>query len=69
MRMRNREVLFAQGSREVRLSIEREFERVTTLVQRDLEGYPAMQRKLMDEITKIEEDYKQSGEVPPPPPE
>jgi hypothetical protein len=69
MRLRNREVLFAHGSREVRLSIEREFERVTTLVQRDLEGYPAMQRKLMDEITRIEEDYKQSGEVPPPPPE
>lgn len=69
MRLRNREVLFAQGGREVRLSIEREFERVTTLVQRDLEGYPAMQRKLMDEITRIEEDYKQSGEVPPPPPE
>ncbi|NIO40511.1 MAG: hypothetical protein GTO41_10185 [Burkholderiales bacterium] len=69
MRERNREVLFAHGSREVRLSIEREFERVTTLVQRDLEGYPALQRKLMDEITKIEEDYKQSGEVPPPPPE
>ena len=69
MRARNREVLFAHGTKEVRLTIEREFERVTTLVQRDLEGYPVLQRKLMDEITKIEEDYKQSGEVPPPPPE
>ncbi len=69
MRARNREVLFAHGTKEVRLSIEREFERVTTLVQRDLEGYPVLQRKLMDEITKIEEDYKESGEVPPPPPE
>jgi hypothetical protein len=69
MRIRNREVLFAHGTKEVRLSIEREFERVTTLIQRDLEGYPVLQRKLMDEITKIEEDYKESGEVPPPPPE
>jgi hypothetical protein len=69
MRTRNREVLFAHGTKEVRLTIEREFERVTNLVQRDLEGYPALQRKLMDEITKIEEDYKESGEVPPPPPE
>jgi hypothetical protein len=69
MRTRNREVLFAHGTKEVRLTIEREFERVTDLVQRDLEGYPALQRKLMDEITKIEEDYKESGEVPPPPPE
>ena len=69
MRERNREVLFSLGSNEMRLSIEREFERVTTLVQRDLEGYPALQRKLMDQIAVIEEDYKKSGEVPPPPPE
>ncbi|MGH8631730.1 MAG: hypothetical protein ACREU7_13335, partial [Burkholderiales bacterium] len=69
LRARNREVLFAHGAREIKLSIEREFERVTMLVQRDLEGYPALQRKLMDEITRIEEDYKRSSEVPPPPPE
>ena len=35
----------------------------------DLQGYPALQRKLLDEITRIEEDYKKCGEVPPPPPE
>lgn len=69
LRNRNREVLFAHGGREVKLAIEREFERVTTLVQRDLEGYPALQRRLMDQITRIEEDYKRSAEVPPPPPE
>jgi len=69
LRARNREVLFAHGGREVKLSIEREFERVTTLVERDLQGYPAVQRKLMDEITHIEEDYKKTGEVPLPPPE
>jgi len=66
---RNRHVLFAHGSHEVKQTIEREFERVTTLVQRDLEGYPVLQRKLMDEITRIEEDYKKTGEVPLPPPE
>ena len=66
---RNRQVLFAHGSHEVKQTIEREFERVTTLVQRDLEGYPVLQRKLMDEITRIEEDYKKTGEVPLPPPE
>lgn len=69
LRNRNRQVLFAHGGHEVRLTIEREFERVTALVQRDLEGYPVLQRKLMDEITRIEEDYRKSGEVPPPPPE
>ncbi|HEX9392592.1 MAG TPA: hypothetical protein VF928_14880 [Usitatibacteraceae bacterium] len=66
---RNREVLLAHGGHEVKLTIERELERVTALVQRDLEGYPVLQRKMMDEITRIEEDYKKSGEVPPPPPE
>lgn len=69
LRERNREVLFAQGGRETKLAIEREFERVTLLVQRDLEGYPALQRRLMDEVARIEDDYRKSGEVPPPPPE
>src|SRR5882672_5842540 len=69
LRNRNRQVLFAHGSHEVKQSIERDFERVTMLVQHDLEGYPVLQRKLMDEITRIEEDYKKSGEVPLPPPE
>ena len=69
LRNRNRQVLFAHGGHEVKQTIEREFERVTTLVQRDLEGYPVLQRKLMDEITRIEEDYKKTGEVPLPPPE
>ncbi|AEG92587.1 hypothetical protein [Ramlibacter tataouinensis] len=66
---RNREVLFAQAAHEVGKGVERDLERVSALVQRDLEGYPALQRKLMDQITQIEEDYKKSGEVPPPPPE
>ena len=64
LRGRNRVVLFTHGATEVQLAIERDFERVTTLVERDLEGYPVLQRKLMDEIVRIEEDYKRSGEVP-----
>jgi hypothetical protein len=39
------------------------------MVTRDLQGYPTLQRKLLDEITRIEEDYKKCGEVPPPPPD
>lgn len=69
LRQRNRLVLLAQGREEAMKSIEREFERVTAVVQRDLQGYPALQRKVMDEITRIEEDYQKCGEVPPPPPE
>jgi hypothetical protein len=69
LRQRNRLVLLAHGREEAMKSIEREFERVSAVVQRDLQGYPALQRKLMDEITRIEEDYQKCGEVPPPPPE
>ncbi len=66
---RNRAVLLAQGREETGQQIAREFERVAALVRHDLEGYPALQRKLLDEITRVEEDYRKCGEVPPPPPE
>jgi hypothetical protein len=69
MKERNREVLLAQGRREVGQRVEREFERVGLLVTRELQGYPNLQRKLLEEITRIEEDYKKCGEVPPPPPD
>jgi hypothetical protein len=69
MRARNRAVLLAHGRAETGARIEREFERLGALVERDLQGYPTLQRKLLDEITKIEEDYKKCGEVPPPPPD
>jgi hypothetical protein len=69
MKERNKAVLLAQGRREVGQRIEREFERVGILVTRDLQGYPVLQRKLLEAITRIEEDYKKCGEVPPPPPD
>src|SRR5215470_15260137 len=69
MKERNRAVLLAHAREETAQHIEREFERIGAMVTRDLEGYPALQRKLLEEITRIEEDYKKSGEVPPPPPE
>jgi hypothetical protein len=69
MQRRNKAVLLAHGRQEVEQRIEREFERVSILVTRDLQGYPSLQRKLTDEITRIEEDYKKCGEVPPPPPD
>ncbi|MFQ5936114.1 MAG: hypothetical protein ACE5LB_06895 [Acidiferrobacterales bacterium] len=69
LRERNKVVLLAHGKEELTQGIEREFERVTTVVQRDLRDYPVLQRKLMGEITRIEEDYQKCGEVPPAPPE
>ena len=69
MNNRNKAVLLAHGRQEVGQRVEREFERLAAIVTRDLQGYPTLQRKLLDEITKIEEDYKKCGEVPPPPPD
>lgn len=69
IRQRNEVVLLAEGRAEITQGIQREFERVTAIVRRDLQGYPALQRRLLDEITRIEEDYTKCGEVPPPPPE
>ena len=66
---RNKAVLLAHGRREVGERVEREFQRLAALVERDLQGYPALQRRLLDEITRIEEDYRKCGEVPPPPPD
>ncbi len=69
LRSRNREVLLAQGKEHAERFIEREFQRVEALVNRDLSGYPSLQRDLKEQITRIDEDYVQSGEVPPKPPE
>jgi hypothetical protein len=69
MKKRNEVVLLAHGREEVTQAMQREFERVTAIVRRDLQGYPALQRRLLDELTRIEEDYQKCGEVPPPPPE
>jgi len=48
--------------------IEREFQRVGVLVERDLQGYPAMNRKLSEQIARIDQDYHESSEIPPAPP-
>lgn len=69
LRSRNREVLLAQGQEHSERFIEREFQRVEELVNRDLSGYPSLQRDLKEQITRIDEDYVQSSEIPPKPPE
>ena len=69
LKLRNREVLLAHGREQVERYIEREFQRVETIINRDLSGYPTLQRDLNTQITRINEDYVHSGEVPPKPPE
>jgi hypothetical protein len=62
---RNREVLLEMGREASERVIEREFDRVNWVVARDLSGYPALHRKLSDQIAQIDDDYRQSTEVPP----
>lgn len=65
---RNREVLLAQGREASERIVEREFERIEAGVQRELAEYPSLHRGLNESITRIDEDYQQSSEVPPSPP-
>ena len=69
LRLRNQSVLLAHSQESVVTKIEREFERIGNIIRSDMQEFPAVQRKLMEEVTRIEEDYRKCGEIPPPPPE
>ena len=66
---RNQAVLLAHSQESEAALIDREFERVTNIIRKDMQEFPALQRKLLEEVTRIEDDYRRCGEVPPPPPE
>ena len=61
---RNRDVLLSAGKEQAEHLVEREFERIGTAVQRDLEGYPQLQRRLNESLIKLDEDYQNSVEIP-----
>jgi hypothetical protein len=69
LRLRNQSVLLAQGQESEAVVIDREFERVGNIIRKDMQEFPALQRKMMEEATRIEDDYRKCGTVPPPPPE
>lgn len=69
LKARNRDVLLELGKEQVGEKVEREFFRVNTMVEKDLGKYPALQRLMSDQISHIDDDYKKSGQVSPPPPE
>jgi hypothetical protein len=66
---RNREVLISAGAQAGERVIEREFRRLEALVERDLGAYPSLHHFMADLVTKIDGDYKESTEVPPPLPD
>lgn len=65
---RNREVMLVQAREHQVQKLQREFERVAAYVNRDLSGYPALNRQLSGMGARVEEDFQRSGEVPPMPP-
>jgi hypothetical protein len=62
---RNREVLLAAGMEHAERRTEREFERISTAVERNLEDYPQLQRQLRESLLKLEDDYQKTAEIPP----
>jgi len=62
---RNREVMMAAGLENAERIVEREFDRVGAAVIRDLEGYPNVHRQLSELMTKLDEDFTSSADVPP----
>jgi hypothetical protein len=65
---RNRAVLLGDGRDLTERSIDREFQRVSTTVGRDLASFPALERELRQQIASIEKDYRDAVEIPPMPP-
>jgi len=68
LKQRNKEVLLAAGEAEIQTKIEREFNRISTIVQRDLSQYPAIHREIKTSIEMIETDYQNCAESAPLPP-
>ena len=64
LEIRNREVLLAAGMEQAERRTEREFERISTAVDRNLKAYPQLQRQLRENLLKMEDDYKQTAEIP-----
>ena len=64
MHQRNRDVLLGQGAEQISRDLNKEFFEISRFVQRDLGGYPQLQRNIQEKVAKIEDDYEKSGMVP-----
>ena len=62
---RNRDVLLAAGREAKERIVEREFERISDSVRKDLTNYPTLHRALSESIMRIEENHQNAVDVPP----
>ena len=67
MSERTREVLLSEGLEDAERQIEQEFRRISDAVERDMGAYPVLHRKLSDQVTRIDEDYRRVTDTPPEP--
>ncbi|MGD9331606.1 MAG: hypothetical protein PVJ53_09865 [Desulfobacterales bacterium] len=68
LRARNKEILFSLGKETTERVIDREYQRVEDVIQRDLSSFPMLQRTMADQVACLDEDYRKSSELPPPAP-
>lgn len=64
LQIRNREVLMSAGLELAERKVEGEFDRLSSVIQRDLEGYPQIQRIISENLRQLEEDYHACAEIP-----
>lgn len=69
VRRRNRSYLLALARDQANRSLEREFHRVALGVERDLATFPILYRRLSEQIARVDQDYRESVNPPPRPPE
>lgn len=64
LQTRNKEVLMSAGLEMAERKVEREFDRISAVVQRDLEGYPQIQRTISEDLKRLEDDYSKCRDIP-----
>ncbi|EAR21538.1 hypothetical protein [Nitrococcus mobilis] len=69
VRRRNRSYLLALARNQAKRSLDREFRRVALGVERELATFPSLSRRLGEQITRVEQDYRESVPPSPRPPE
>jgi hypothetical protein len=69
MAARNKEVLLEHGKQQAERELERQFIRLGSLVEKDLERYPTVQRNIEHNISAMEDKLSQTTAVPAPLPE
>jgi hypothetical protein len=62
---RNRDVLLAAGREAKERIVEREFDRISESVRKDLTNYPTLHRALSESIKRIEDNHQHAVDVPP----